>query len=65
MLKEDGDYVEIQNGEKAADFLLLYGKPFKEPVAHHGPFVMNTQEEIMQAFKDLQLGKFGEMYDDY
>ncbi|MGZ7117508.1 MAG: pirin-like C-terminal cupin domain-containing protein, partial [Methanobacterium sp.] len=39
-------------------FLLVSGKPLKEPVARYGPFVMNTSEEIEQALKDLRDGTF-------
>ena len=38
-------------------FLLICGKPLGEPIVQHGPFVMNTQEEIHQAFRDYQTGK--------
>lgn len=39
--------------------MVASGVPFKEPIARHGPFVMNTQEEIHQAFVDYQNGKLG------
>ena len=54
----DGDAVNVQAGEHDAHFLLISGKPLKEPIARGGPFVMNTQEEIQQAFDDYRHGRF-------
>ena len=42
----------------AARFLLIAGKPLKEPVAWGGPFVMNTREEVMKAYEDFRSGRF-------
>ncbi len=39
--------------------MLISGKPLNEPIVQYGPFVMNTQEEIQQAYKDYQLGRNG------
>ena len=49
----------LRNGPEASELLLLQGKPIGEPVAQHGPFVMNTREETLQAFQDYQRGAFG------
>jgi redox-sensitive bicupin YhaK (pirin superfamily) len=54
----DGEQVRISAGDEDARFLLLAGKPLGEPVARHGPFVMNTREEIEQALRDLRDGNF-------
>ena len=51
--------VELVNGFEAAEFLLLQGRPIGEPVAQHGPFVMNTEAQIRQAFADYQRTGFG------
>jgi quercetin 2,3-dioxygenase len=55
-----GDSVRLRASEDAR-LLLLAGVPLKEPVARYGPFVMNTQQEIQQAFRDYQSGKMGEI----
>jgi redox-sensitive bicupin YhaK (pirin superfamily) len=54
----DGDGIQFTASETGAKFILLCGKPLKEPIARHGPFVMNTQAEIRQAFQDYEAGKF-------
>jgi hypothetical protein len=51
--------VLLENAPKEAYLLLLQGKPIDEPVVQHGPFVMNTREEIKQAFDDYQKTGFG------
>jgi hypothetical protein len=57
--QEGGSFeIEAQGDVKA---LLLSGQPLNEPIVGHGPFVMNTMEEIKQAFVDFQSGGFGQM----
>jgi len=53
-----GDDVTVQAGPEGVRFLLVAGRPIQEPVAWHGPIVMNTQAELRQAMKDLQNGTF-------
>ncbi len=53
-----GDEVVVNAGEQGVRFLLVSGKPLKEPVAWHGPIVMNTQAELRQAFSELESGTF-------
>ena len=60
----DGDAVRLtvaSNAAAPADFLLLAGQPLNEPVARYGPFVMNTREQIEQAFRDYQSGRMGQI----
>lgn len=52
------DSVEVRSGNQGARFVLLAAKPLKEPVAWGGPIVMNTNEELDQAFKELDNGTF-------
>ncbi len=51
--------VTIQAGDTTVHFIILQGKPIDEPVVQHGPFVMNTQEEISATMQDYQLTQFG------
>jgi quercetin 2,3-dioxygenase len=55
-----GQEVQLEASADAT-FLVLTGAPIDEPIAGHGPFVMNTREEIMSAMKDLQEGRFGQL----
>ena len=52
-----GEGIEVTAGAEGARFILLAGRPLREPVAQHGPFVMNTREEIEQAIRDYQNGE--------
>lgn len=58
VMAHDGEQFTIEVTEDAI-VLVLAGLPIKEPIAHYGPFVMNTQEELLQAFDDFNTGKFG------
>ncbi len=58
VLFDRGDEVTVQAGEEGVRFLLVSGKPIKEPVAWYGPIVMNTQRELEQAVRELQTGTF-------
>ena len=54
----DGDVVEAKAGAVGGRFLLAAARPLGEPIARHGPFVMNTRAEIEQALRDLRTGHF-------
>jgi len=54
----DGDEISVQADDEGVRFLLVSGKPLREPVAWYGPIVMNTQAELRQAFEELDLGTF-------
>jgi redox-sensitive bicupin YhaK (pirin superfamily) len=55
---DHGDEVVVQAGEQGIRFLLVSGRPIAEPVAWYGPIVMNTREELEQAFSELRAGTF-------
>ena len=55
---DDGDSVEVSAEKNPGRFLLVSGKPLNEPIARHGPFVMNTREEIEQTLRELRDGTF-------
>ena len=55
---DTGDEITVTSGPEGMRFLLVSGRPIQEPVAWHGPIVMNTREELMQAMRDLNNGTF-------
>jgi quercetin 2,3-dioxygenase len=55
---DQGDEIVVQAGDEGIRFLLVSGRPIEEPVAWYGPIVMNTQEELQQAFSELRSGTF-------
>ncbi len=62
LMANDGEVFEIHANEDAV-VLILSGAPINEPIAAHGPFVMNTKEELVEAFNDYNKGKFGYLED--
>lgn len=55
---DTGDEITVQAGAEGIRFLLVSGKPIQEPVAWHGPIVMNTRQELVQAINELNAGTF-------
>lgn len=62
LMANEGEKFEIEAADNAL-VLVLSGEPIGEPIAAHGPFVMNTREELIQAFNDFNSGKFGYLED--
>jgi redox-sensitive bicupin YhaK (pirin superfamily) len=58
VLFDRGDEVTVHAGEAGIRFLLVSGEPLQEPVAWQGPIVMNTREQLRQAYADLNAGRF-------
>lgn len=62
LFKNEGEMFTIEANEDSV-ILIISGEPINEPIYPHGPFVMNSREEIMQAFEDFNTGKFGYLED--
>jgi hypothetical protein len=60
LFERDGTQLSLEPSDDAR-VLLLSGEPIDEPIVGHGPFVMNTEQEIHQAFADFHSGNFGQM----
>ncbi|MFJ1435142.1 pirin family protein [Capnocytophaga canimorsus] len=60
LFKNDGENFTVEATSDAL-ILVLSGEPIAEPIAAYGPFVMNTRQELIQAFQDFEQGKFGEL----
>ncbi len=65
LLAKDGDHITVGNAsDTLAEFIFFSGQPLGESVARYGPFVMNTEEELHQAFREYQRGAMGELNDE-
>jgi quercetin 2,3-dioxygenase len=62
LFKNDGETITLEALEDCV-LLVLSGEPINEPIAPYGPFLMNTREELIQAYEDFNSGKFGELED--
>lgn len=60
LFERDGSQLSLEANDDAK-VLLLSGEPIDEPIVGHGPFVMNTEQEIHQAFEDFHSGRFGQV----
>ena len=62
VFETEGSTLQIE-ASKASKILILSGEPLNEPIVGYGPFVMNTEQEIRQAFRDYQSGRMGRLKD--
>ena len=58
VLFDSGDEITVTAGDEGIRFLLVSGRPLEEPVAWYGPIVMNTRDELQQAYAELKNGTF-------
>jgi redox-sensitive bicupin YhaK (pirin superfamily) len=58
VLFDSGDEITVTAGDEGIRFLLVSGRPLEEPVAWYGPIVMNTRDELQQAYAELKDGTF-------
>lgn len=64
IFKNDGEEIEVSIKEENTQFLVLSGAPLNEKIAKNGPFVMNTETQILEAMRDYQMGKMGVLIED-
>jgi redox-sensitive bicupin YhaK (pirin superfamily) len=61
IFESEGEAIALEAGDQGARLILMAGEPIREPIAAYGPFVMNTQREIMEAIESFQRGDFGQL----
>lgn len=64
IFSSEGSQIEVSIKEDKTEFLVLSGKPLNEKVTKNGPFVMNTETQILEAMRDYQMGKMGVLIED-
>jgi len=64
IFNNDGNTIDFES-KTATRAIVLSGEPINEPIVSYGPFVMNSQKEIMEAIRDYQAGKLGELVENF